>query len=102
MCSQAGVRIPLTASSWLGIPTNASAANAAKYPNLAAQYRRFIVGLVGLFTRYNIVVIADLHWTDDVRATLQPCNLATPFGAQWGIRRRCAWGRVQAHYAVSV
>lgn len=59
------VRIPLTASSWLGVNTSASAGNLAKYPNLGLQYQQFIADLVEIYTSYNIVAILDLHWTDD-------------------------------------
>merc|ERR1719333_133019 len=56
------VRIPLTASSWLGVNTSASAENMAKYPNLAEQYQQFIADLVEIYTSYSIVTILDLHW----------------------------------------
>jgi hypothetical protein len=59
------VRIPMTASSWLGLHTNASAANMAKYPDLSAQYRRFIANLVTQYTGHGIVAILDLHWSND-------------------------------------
>lgn len=59
------VRIPLTASSWLGVNTSASAANMAKYPDLNLQYQKFIGNLVKEYTERNIVTILDLHWTDD-------------------------------------
>lgn len=59
------VRIPLTASSWLGVNTSASAENMAKYPDLDQQYQQFIADLVEIYSSYNIVTILDLHWTDD-------------------------------------
>jgi len=59
------VRLPLTASSWLGVNTTASAANLAKYPDLNVQYQKLIADMVELFSKYNIVTILDLHWTDD-------------------------------------
>ena len=59
------VRIPLTASSWLGIETRASRANMQKYPNLGQQYRNFIMQLVKAYTGNGIVAILDLHWMDD-------------------------------------
>jgi hypothetical protein len=59
------VRIPMAASSWLGVETNASKANMAKYPNLNLQYQGVITSLVDNFTHYGIVTILDLHWTDD-------------------------------------
>merc|ERR1719201_1389107 len=59
------VRIPLTASSWLGVNTSASAENMAKYPDLGKQYQNFIGDLVKEYTERNVVVILDLHWTDD-------------------------------------
>jgi hypothetical protein len=59
------VRIPMTASSWLGVETNASKGNMAKYPNLNLQYQGLIGDLVANFTAYGIATILDLHWTDD-------------------------------------
>ena len=59
------VRIPLCASSWLGIETAASRGNMAKYPNLNTQYQGVVSELVAQYTRYGIVTILDLHWTDD-------------------------------------
>merc|ERR1712032_762159 len=59
------VRIPLTASSWLGVNTSASAENMGKYPNLNLQYQGFIADLVKEYTARGIVAILDLHWTDD-------------------------------------
>jgi len=60
-----GVRIPLTASSWLGVNTSASAENLGKYPNLNLQYQGFIADLVKEYTSRGIVTILDLHWTSD-------------------------------------
>jgi hypothetical protein len=59
------VRIPLTASSWLGVNTSASAGNLAKYPELNKQYQTLISDMVDYYTKYGIVAILDLHWTDD-------------------------------------
>lgn len=59
------VRIPLTASSWLGVNTSASAENLAKYPDLNKQYQGLISEMVDLYSSYGIVTILDLHWTDD-------------------------------------
>lgn len=59
------VRIPLTASSWLGAETNASKSNMAKYPDLNIQYQGLIFDLVREYSKYGIVTILDLHWTDD-------------------------------------
>lgn len=59
------VRIPMTASSWLGVNTSASAENMARYPNLDQQYQKYIKDLVDVYTTYGIVTILDLHWTDD-------------------------------------
>ena len=59
-------RVPLTATAWLGIETDASADAVAKYPNLGQQYRTLIQKLVTRFTQEEIVVILDLHWNDDV------------------------------------
>ena len=59
------VRIPMTASSWLGVVTNSSRENFGRYPNLEKQYQSFITELVNYYTKYGIVTILDLHWTDD-------------------------------------
>lgn len=59
------VRMPLTAAYWLDVPTQASAANRAKYPNLSSQYQSFVRQLVDLYTSKGIVVLLDLHWNDD-------------------------------------
>ena len=59
------VRIPMTASSWLGKPTQASRANAAKYPHLDKQYQGLIAALVSQYTAHGIVSILDLHWDSD-------------------------------------
>jgi hypothetical protein len=59
------VRIPLTASSWLGVNTSASAGNLAKYPELNKQYQSLISDMVDYYSTYGIVSILDLHWTDD-------------------------------------
>jgi len=59
------VRIPLTASTWLGVQTNSSAGNMAKYPKLNEQYQGLIAKMVEEYTTYGIVSILDLHWTDD-------------------------------------
>lgn len=59
------VRIPLTASSWLGVNTTASSANMARFPHLADNYQAFIQELVVAYTSNGIVVILDLHWSDD-------------------------------------
>jgi hypothetical protein len=62
---QPAVRIPLTASSWLGVVTKASKANFDKYPHLDVQYQDFISALVDRYTQAGAVAILDLHWTDD-------------------------------------
>jgi hypothetical protein len=59
------VRIPMTASTWLGVETNNSKVNMDKYPQLNLQYQNLIADFVGNYTAYGIVVILDLHWTDD-------------------------------------
>jgi len=59
------VRIPMTASYWLGVKTKAAGPNMQKYPHLDKQYQRFIADLVGNYTANGIVAILDLHWTDD-------------------------------------
>lgn len=59
------VRIPMTASSWLGVNTTASKENLAKYPLLHKQYQGLISEMVDYYSSYGIVTILDLHWTDD-------------------------------------
>lgn len=59
------VRIPLTASSWLGVQTAASKANMQKWPDLGQQYRTLITNLVNNYTAAGIAAIVDLHWNDD-------------------------------------
>eukprot|EP00035_Acanthoeca_spectabilis_P000188 m.71573 g.71573 ORF g.71573 m.71573 type:complete len:505 (-) comp10073_c0_seq1:5049-6563(-) len=59
------VRIPMTASYWLGVETQASKANMDKYPKLSSQYQAFIAKLVQMYTDAGIVAILDLHWSDD-------------------------------------
>ena len=58
------VRMPLTASSWLGVRTEASVGNFQKYPNLR-QYQNFVSDLAERYTSNGIVTILDLHWIDD-------------------------------------
>jgi len=55
------VRIPLTATNWLGIETKASGANMKKYPNLDKQYQTLISKMVNLITSRGHVVILDLQ-----------------------------------------
>lgn len=59
------VRIPMAASTWLGVETNASKPNMDKYPNLNLQYQDLIADFVSNYSAYGIVTILDLHWTDD-------------------------------------
>lgn len=59
------IRVPLTASYWLGIETETSKANMDKYKNLDEQYQNLISEMVGSFTSHGAVVILDLHWSDD-------------------------------------
>lgn len=59
------VRIPLTASTWLGVETKASKANLQKYPKFNLQYQDLISSFVSNYSTYGIVTILDLHWTDD-------------------------------------
>jgi len=59
------VRIPLCASSWLGIKTKSSASKMARFPNLGGQYQSLVSKMVDSFTLNNIVTIIDLHWNDD-------------------------------------
>jgi hypothetical protein len=59
------LRIPMTASNWLGVETNASKANMDKYPNLSDQYQTMIKNIVEEMTGVGAVVVLDLHWNDD-------------------------------------
>lgn len=59
------IRIPLTASYWMGVPTKAASANFNKYPNLGNQYQTLIEALVANYTASGVVPILDLHWNDD-------------------------------------
>lgn len=87
------VRIPMTASSWLGVQTKASAANMAKYPGLASGYRAHIEALVALYSKNDIVSILDLHWMDD---DVEQQAMATKGGASDAIQ---FWGNVSATFA---
>ena len=60
------LRVPMTASYWLGVVTNSSKANFDKYPELGKQYQTMISKIVEEFTGMGAVVILDLHWSDDV------------------------------------
>ena len=59
------VRIPLTASNWLGINTTAASHNMARFPALSTQYQSLIAALVDTYTKAGVVTILDLHWSDD-------------------------------------
>lgn len=59
------LRLPMTASYWLGVETNAAKANMDKYPSLGDQYQTMISKMVDAFTSQGVVVILDLHWSDD-------------------------------------
>jgi len=59
------IRIPMTASYWLGVSTVNSAKNFEKYPDLGGQYRTMITNMVNAFTEEGIVAILDLHNNDD-------------------------------------
>jgi len=59
------LRIPLTASYWLGVSTANSAKNFSRYTDLGGQYRTLITEMVNAFTDEGIVVILDLHNNDD-------------------------------------
>lgn len=59
------VRIPLTASSWLGVKTNASSGNFDRFPNLGDQYQIMITKMVEQITEAGAVAILDLHWSND-------------------------------------
>ena len=59
------IRIPMTASSWLGVETKAASANMKRFPNLDKQYQTMISKMVDAFTTKGHVVILDLHWSDD-------------------------------------
>ena len=58
-------RVPLCASSWLGVETDAAKSAMSKYPDLGGQYQTLISSLVTRFTEAGIVVILDLHWNSD-------------------------------------
>ena len=60
------LRVPLNASSWLGVETAASAQALEWWPTLTDQYRTLIQKLVTRFTSEDIIVILDLHWNSDV------------------------------------
>jgi len=59
------IRMPLTASSYLGVKTSASSNNMNRFPNLGAQYQTLVKNLVELYTSKGVVVILDLHWSND-------------------------------------
>lgn len=59
------VRIPMTASTWLGVETKASKNNLDKYPNFNVQYQDLVADFVKEYSTHGIVTILDLHWTDD-------------------------------------
>eukprot|EP00756_Hemistasia_phaeocysticola_P029364 Hpha_TRINITY_DN16229_c2_g11::TRINITY_DN16229_c2_g11_i1::g.14515::m.14515/K01179/E3.2.1.4; endoglucanase len=77
------VRIPLCASSWLGVNTTAASGNMAKYPDLGGQYRTLVGNLVSNYTSAGIVTILDLHWSDD-DTSQQPMALRGPTNPQGG------------------
>ena len=54
------LRVPVTASYWLGIETKAAKANMDKYPKLSEQYQTMISKMVTEFTGMGAVVIIDL------------------------------------------
>jgi hypothetical protein len=59
------VRIPMTATYWLGISTESSKDRFEKYPDIGSQYQTLIGKMVDAFTAEGIVVILDLHNSDD-------------------------------------
>jgi len=59
------IRIPVTASSYLGDVTSGSAESMNKYPNLGAQYAELVSTMVSEFTSHDIIAIIDLHWNND-------------------------------------
>eukprot|EP00041_Stephanoeca_diplocostata_P015625 m.299096 g.299096 ORF g.299096 m.299096 type:complete len:451 (-) comp20103_c0_seq1:333-1685(-) len=71
------VRIPMTASYWLNITTDASKANMEKYPELSGQYQTLIKKLVHNYTSAGVTVLLDLHWNDD-DTEQQPMALKSP------------------------
>ncbi len=77
------VRIPLTASYWLGVETKAAKANMDKYPDLSGQYRTLIQKLVGNYTSAGVAAILDLHWSDD-DTEQQPMALKNASGVATG------------------
>ena len=58
-------RVPLCASSWLGIETDSAKVAMSKYIDLGSQYQKLISNLVTRFTSEGIIVILDLHWNSD-------------------------------------
>lgn len=77
------VRIPMCASSWLGVNTTAASANMKLYPDLGGQYQKLIGNLVANFTDAGIVSILDLHWSDD-DTNQQPMALRGPTNPSGG------------------
>ena len=59
------LRLPMTASYWLGVETNAAKSNMKKYPDLSKQYQTMIGKIVDEITGMGGVVILDLQWNDD-------------------------------------
>ena len=59
------LRVPMTASNWLGVETNAAKSNMKKYPDLSKQYQTMIGKIVDEITGIGGVVILDLQWNDD-------------------------------------
>jgi len=59
---QPALRMPLTASSWLNVTTQAAKANMAQYPQLSMQYQKLVSSLVKNYTDAGVAVILDLHW----------------------------------------
>jgi len=59
------MRIPLTASNWLGVETKAAKENMDKYPKLSEQYQTMISNMIDAFNAMGAVVILDLQWCDD-------------------------------------
>ena len=81
----AAVRVPMTASYWLGVPTADSGPNFAKYTDLGAQYRRYIAGLVARYTGYGTLPL----WARSPPGTPYLSLLAKPFGARLDGVRHC-------------
>jgi len=71
---QPTIRLHLNAGYYLDVSTPLWQANRAKFPNLSAQYQQLVDLVVSDATSRGVVVIIDLHWSDDV-STFSPMAL---------------------------